>query len=199
MHGIQGDVSPLHVIQQAAGSRDDNLGPSLQQGNLLGDALPAVQNGNPDPFDEFRQLGQFLSDLQRQLPGRSQHDFLDPAVLQLYIFQHWNAESAGLARARGRNGVNIISGHHQRNGPGLYGGRFSKAHRLHGLQDFSGKIHLLEACRCLFCQIGAPFLFGDPVSHDMPGWLLPADPDRMCRPGTECLPASPQHLPLSVR
>ena len=115
------NISTLHMIQQAAGRRYDNLRTALQRCNLPGDRLAAIDNRDSYTLDIFCQACQFLSDLQGQFAGWSQDDFLHTAVLQLDVFQHRNAKGACLAGARRSNGVDVRAGHHQGDGAGLDG------------------------------------------------------------------------------
>ncbi|MER2223884.1 MAG: TerD family protein, partial [Rhodococcus sp. (in: high G+C Gram-positive bacteria)] len=39
VHGVEVDVTTLHMVQQAAGSRNQDLRPALEGGDLLGDGL----------------------------------------------------------------------------------------------------------------------------------------------------------------
>ena len=143
-HGVdrvEADVAPLHMVQQAAGGRDDDLRMALERGDLAGDGLAAVDDRDADAVDVLGQSGQFIADLERQFPGGGQDDFLDAAVLELDVFQHGDAEGAGLAGARGGNGVDVLAFHHQGNGFGLDRGGFVETHRADSPEDLGREIH----------------------------------------------------------
>ena len=144
MHGIQADVAPLHMVKHPAGRGDHDLRTALEGVDLAGDGLAAVDHGDADAVDEFCELGQFFTDLEGQLPCGGEDDLLDPAVLQLDILQHGDAEGAGLAGSGGSDGIDVLPVHHERDGLGLNGGRLLEAHFPDSLEDLRGEIHLFK-------------------------------------------------------
>ena len=150
MYRIQAQIAAVHVIQQTAGGRNDDLRIALQRVQLLHNGLTAVQYRNAYLGNERRQFRQLFADLHRQLAGRAEHNLLNAAILQIHIFQHGNPKGAGFARARGGNGHDVHAAHHQGNRLGLHRGGLLEAHLVNGLEHFRADVHLVKSCDNFF-------------------------------------------------
>ena len=132
------------MIQQTARGSHDDLGILLELALLLHDRLSTVEAGNAHAGNKAGQGAQLFGDLQAQLAGGSQHQFLHALVAQVDVLQHGNAEGAGFTGTRGGDGNDVPALHHQGQGFGLHGGHFGKTHLFNGFDDFFTQIRLGE-------------------------------------------------------
>ena len=98
---FQGATSEM--IENAAGRADDHFRAAAEFVDLATDRLAAIQ-GDRMCFAAVRQFHDFFANLHGELARRDQHQGLRTGVFffRVELFQNWNGEGGGFARAGAR-------------------------------------------------------------------------------------------------
>ena len=122
------DVAKAHVVEQAAGRRDDDLRAGLDR-VLLRAELDAAHHADRGEADVVAERQRLLVDLQRELArGRKDERAQLARDAAVHALQDGEQERGGLSGARGRAADQIAAGEHQRDRLGLNGRGRLKAH-----------------------------------------------------------------------
>ena len=113
----------LQVVDHPTRGTDDHLGAAPQTRQLRAVGRAAVDRQHVDLGQMRAVAAERLGDLQRQLPGRRQHQRLRGLVGGIDLRQDRDGERGGLAGAGLGQADDVGAGHHRRDGGGLDGRR----------------------------------------------------------------------------
>ena len=126
------------MVHQPSGGSHYNLGVLFERIDLLVDRGPAVEADGAHPLLKFAQIPQLLLNLDRQLPGRSQHQSLHIFGLRVDMLYHRDPESKGLAGSCRGLGNDILPLHEKGNRSRLNRGGHHIALFIKGPHDLRG-------------------------------------------------------------
>ena len=157
LHLTQSHGAALHVVGQAARRGHHDLGPPLQDVDLLGNGLSAVEAHQADPLMAHGDLAHFVGDLHGQLPGGGQNHRLHVLTVRVDALDDGDAEGHGLAGAGGGLGDDVLSRQHGGDAPGLNGGADLVSFVPYGAHGGLGQAKAVKG-RAL-CKFHSSFLF----------------------------------------
>ena len=121
LHCVHLNGAALHMVAETSRRGHNNLRIALERVDLFTDGLTAVAADDFYPCQINGQIPQFVSDLQRQFPGRRQDHSLDRLAFRVNMFQNRDTESKRFSGARGSLCSHIPPFQHGRDSPGLDG------------------------------------------------------------------------------
>jgi hypothetical protein len=135
---VEAQGAAAHMVHNAAGSADDDLGALLEAEELAFVGLAAVNGEGVDAALEEGEFVDFFGDLDGEFASGAEDNDLDGAERRVHFLDGGDSEGRGLAGARLGLADDISTGKEHGDGFGLNGRSLLEAEFINGLEQFGG-------------------------------------------------------------